>query len=250
MRRVLLQARRECYVPVASLSDTFITPALEHLDYHGGSMYFSHALNRLERSGDVVTGLTFARKKVELMEQDVVILATPAAFTQSLLPEITVPMGTHASITLHYAVAHREVVGSMVAPMDAPVDVVKYGEGRISASIRVADAQWHSDGEFLAHRIWRWVQRQHPYLQGMAQPAHAMWREKRAGHRLVPGAKVRLDGVPPRVLIAGDWTVAQTPSSLETAIASGHRAASAAQALMPKFAPRQMQHPVNHYGIQ
>ena len=249
-RHTLARSRRTCLAPIHSLSDSFITPALEHLEYHGGSVYFSHALSKLERSGDAISGLNFVRKKVPLMDDDVVILATPPAFAQSLLPDIRVPAATHASITLHFKVAHRETIGSIAAPIHAPVDLLRYGAERVSATIRVADAQWHSDPELLAHRIWRWLQRHHNYLQSAPQPAHAIWREKRAGHRLTPNASLAISALPQRVLIAGDWTVPHAPASLETAIASGHRAATAAAALMPKFSPRAMQHPVNYYNIQ
>ena len=249
-RRAFLQARRTCLAPTHSLNTTFIAPALDYLDYHGGSVYFSHALSKLERSGARITALTFARKKIPLMEDDILILATPPAFTKSLLPDITVPSSTHASITLHYEIAHRETAGSVTAPIHAPVDLVRYEAGRISASIRIADHQWHSDPELLAHRIWRWLQSQHPYLQSASQPPHAIWREKRAGHRLTPQLPLDISKLPPRILIAGDWTVPHAPASLETAIGSGHRAATEAATLMPKFTPRAAQHPVNHYNIQ
>ena len=250
IRCTLRHLRSDCLVSSMSLSDTFIAPALEHLEYHGGSVYFSHALNKLERSGDRISALSFQRKKVPLMPEDMLILATPPAFTQSLLPHLTVPRSTHSSITIHFMVAHQQPSASLLAPIQAPVDLVQYRPQRISVMIRVADAQWHSDPELLAHRLWRWLQRQHAYLHATPLPPHAVWREKRAGHRLTPHAALDLSGLPPRVLIAGDWTVPHAPASLETAIGSGHRAAAAAAQLMPKFMPRAMQHPVNHYHIQ
>lgn len=249
-RNALLRTRRTCLIAKHSLSETFISPALDHLDYHGGSVYFSHALSKLERNGERIGSLTFARKKIPLMEDDILILATPPAFTQSLLPNISVPTSTHASITIHYEIAHREATHSITAPIHAPIDLLRYEPNRISAMIRVADAQWHSEPELLAHRIWRWLQTYHPYLQSAAQPTHAIWREKRAGHRLTPHPQLDLSNLPPRVLIAGDWTVNHAPSSIETAILSGHHAATEAAKHMPKFTPRAAQHPVNHYNIQ
>ena len=249
-RTAMLSARRTCLIPTHSLSNTFITPALEHLDYHGGSVYFSHALSKLDRIDDTIRMLVFARKKIPLMEDDVLILATPPAFTHALLPHLSVPTSTHASITLHFDVAHREPVGSITAPIDAPVDLLRYTEHRISATIRVADSVWYSDPELLAHRVWRWLRAHHVYLHAVPQPTHAIWREKRAGHRLTPGAPLDLSNLPPRLFIAGDWTAPHAPASIETAIASGHRAASEAAARMPRFTPRTVQHPVNHYHIQ
>lgn len=231
--------RQKWLVPEISLNDSFITPALEYLEYTGAAVYYGHALNGLQRSGDAVSGLNFARKKVALNEDDVLIFATPSAVTQAMLPMVRVSGEAHASITIHYACAHREPVGSYALAGDAVFDVVRYGEERISVMIRVADGQWSSEAELLAHRCWRQLQAMHPYLKREAMPDYAIWREKRAGHVLTPDRTVTLDGLPPRVLVAGDWLSSHAPATLNAAAKSGHDAADAALALLPRKRSRE-----------
>jgi len=215
-----------------SLNASLLTPALTHLDYWGGSIYFNHALTSLVQKNGALSELRFARQNVALAAEDVVILATPAQAASQLIPGIRPGEHTHSAITLHYAVAHRETEG-LVAPEHAPVDLLRYMPGRISVMVRVADAVWHSDPNFLAGRLWRWIRAQHPYLEPPL-PKYAVWREKYAGHVLTPNHAPFIPPLPPRLLVAGDWCDADRPASLETAAASGHRAARAALTFIGK----------------
>lgn len=218
------------------LQEGLVQPALDYLDQYGGSVYFSHALIRLERTGQALKALSFARKKIELMPDDLVILATPPAFTQTLLPELAMPQQSHPAITVHFECEHRETE-SVAYPVDAPIDILRYRPGQISASIRLADPCWHSDPALVAQRLWRAIQKRHSYLRDMAMPRYAIWREKRAGHAVADIPPVPHDHG--QLLLAGDWITPSRPATLEQAAASGHRAAALAMERLPKTPPRQ-----------
>jgi hypothetical protein len=237
--RKIRQRKRglHCYLPRSTLADSLVKPALAHLDYHGGSIYFGHALRGIDRRGDVISGLNFTRKKIMLAPEDVLVLATPPAFVKTLLPHLPVPADGHASITTHFATTHRQPSGSVHVITDGPVDIVRFGDGCISTTSRVADDQWHADSTLAAERIWRWLARIELALPG-AMPQFTTVRERRSGHRITERKLDNLTGLPPRLLIAGDWVESDAPASLEAAAASGHRAARAAMALIPRFQAR------------
>lgn len=216
--------------PEQHLSQSLVAPALDYLDYHGSSIYFSHALKQVTHSADEPATLHFTRKKLQLMPEDVVILATPAATTAKLVPGIEVPDAGSPSITCHFEVEHREP-RSTRALIDAPADLADYRHGRISLSCRVADSHWHSAPESYASQLWRWLQKAHPYLRGVALPPYAIVREKQASHR-VTATRLPAPTLPPRVFLAGDWLDATRPSSLNQAAAHGHAAAEAAIQLL------------------
>lgn len=228
------RAATKAHVPTYSIEESFISPALAQLDYCGASVYFNQPLKSLQRSGGRISGLTFARQKLPIAEGKIVILATPSHITRALLPEVSVKGATHSSITLHYQAEHREAVPFVVVPESAPVDLVKFTPGRISAMIRVAEGAWHSDPGFLAQRIWRWLVAQYPYLTP-ALPAYACWREKQAGYLLTPEREVRIAPLPAGLILAGDWLERNTPATLEAAVTSGHNAAAAALRQLPKI---------------
>lgn len=234
LRQQLGRGMGTLYMAKQSLGHAFIEPALQQLEYQGGSVYFGQALKSVSFGDDGPQALTFARKKLELMPGDVLILATPPAVAQSILPALAVPEDTHCAITLHYAVAHREAEGSVRVLANAPADLLRYDAGCIRASLRLADHAWHGDEAMLAARVWHMLQKLHPYLAGHDLPHYASWREKRAGHVLQP-APLPAPALPPRTLLAGDWLDATRPGTLDGAAGSGHRAAAQALALLGKF---------------
>ncbi|MEJ0009227.1 MAG: hypothetical protein WDN72_01000 [Alphaproteobacteria bacterium] len=180
LRRAFLRSLRgRLYMPKTSLRATFIEPALTFLEYCGGSVYFGHALTRLDGAH-----LYFARKKVTLAKGDVVILAVPPAAAALLLPKLAVPESSHSAITLHFAADHGEAPGTLRFLTRGPVDLLRYDDGMLRAALRVADSEWHADPKLLAGRVWALLRRSHPRLDGAPLPEFAIWREKRAGHLL------------------------------------------------------------------
>ena len=215
-----------------SLHASLIAPALAYLEDQGTSLYFNHALKNVEWRDGRISALVFAQQKIAVAADDVVILAAPAAVAQQLLSHRDAPTAPHAAITYHFKTPHREPLHRVDAPADAPVDLVRYSADRISVSLRVAGPVWLSDPEFLAERLWRWLQTRHPYLATQPRPPYASWREKNAGHRLLPNDRVKQPPLPERLFLAGDWLLPHAPSCLESAADSGHAAARAALALL------------------
>lgn len=238
--RHYLRHRRVATMP-KGLQHTAIQPALDYLDHCGGSIYFNHALTRLERNPDGQPAqLVFARKKIMLSPDDIVILATPPALAQRLLPELQVPVQDQPSITLHYACAHHEPADSITYPLDSPMDLLRYRAGQIAASIRLAGHCWASDPTWLAQHVWRSIQKQHPYLRDTPLPAYNIQREKRAGHALSALPAVPADHG--RLLLAGDWLFPNLPATLEQAAHSGHTAATLAMARLARHGTRDQLH--------
>lgn len=240
--RRALHHRRPRVMP-GPLQAGYIQPALDYLERCGGSVYFSHALTRIDREQGIPHQLVFARKRVALHPGDVVILATPPSFTQSMLPGLAVPAQLHSAITLHYAIASREPAGQVRYPLGAPMDLLRFEADRISAGLRIADASWHGDSELLAHRVWRAIQREVPYLRGEPMPAYAIWREKRAGHGVADAPPIPWEHG--SLLLAGDWLDPAQPATLEAAAAHGHRAAERALRLLRDTRPHQQQFYLN-----
>ncbi len=229
---------RRMRMAAGSLQEQFIQPALDYLEERGGSVYFSHALSRMERQDGRPASLIFGRKKLALGPEDIVILATPPAFTGTLLPLPELP--GHSAITLHFAVEHRQPSG-LHYPIDTPMDLLRFEEERIAATLRIADHAWAGDEALLAERIWQAIGQQFPALREHSLPDYAIRREKRAGHAVQELPPISHDHG--ALILAGDWLNPRLPASLEAAAASGHRAAALAMERLPKKPKREQAHP-------
>ena len=234
VRQWLRRGAGTLYAPNRPLHQALMAPALQRIEYLGGSVYFGQALKSLELKVHGVAQLHFTRKKLPLSEADVVILATPAPVTKGLLPALQIPSQQHNAITYHFQCdAHGEPAGSYRLLSNGTADLIRYSTHHISASIRTGDAIWARDEEAVARQIWQQLQTLHPRLKTLPLPAYAIWREKRAGH--VPqDAPLPPPALPPRLLLAGDWLDATRPATLEAAAHHGHRAAEEALLLLGK----------------
>lgn len=229
VRRQLRRGGGRFFMAKASLNQALIAPALGMLEYLGGSVYFGQQLKSYDAARNE---LNFARKKLVLEPDDVVIIATSAHAAKSLLPGLEVPPKQHSAITLHYKALHREAIGSIRVLTNGACDLLRYDDGVIRAELRLADHAWNSDEDALAERVKKQIQQLHPHLE---IGEWAIWREKRAGH--VPlTKKLAKPELPPRCFLAGDWLDATQPGTLEGAARAGHKAARQALALMNKKA--------------
>lgn len=229
IRRQLRRGGGKFFMAKDSLQQALISPALSMLEYLGGSVYFGQALKNYD---PIRNELNFARKKLVLEPEDVVIIATPAHAAKTLLAGLEVPPKQHSAITLHYKTTHAEPMGSIRVLSNAACDLLRYDEGVIRAELRLADHAWASDEDALAARVWKQIQQLHP---GLEMESYALWREKRAGH--VPlRQKMPKPALPARCFLAGDWLDATQPGTLEGAARNGHKAARQALALIGKKA--------------
>lgn len=228
-----LRKRNRFFKARHSLQGSFIDPALQFLEYCGGSVYFGHALQQLAHNETVLHALHFGRKKIALSADDVVILATPPDITARVFPLIDVPT-SHSAITLHYAAEHDETLG-FYTTQDEAYDAACFSNGRIRITIRVADGAWYRDKQALAEQLWHRLRKQYPRLPA-APDGFVLWREKYAGHRMDAASMAR-EATPmqphPRCLLADDWLNPKQPASLESAAASGHAAAKCAASMLP-----------------
>ena len=238
MAALMLRSRR-WLAPSNSLQESLVNPALHFLEYCGGSVYFGHALHSLGLEANTVRELGFARKKLPLAPADVVILATPGDVTAKFFSELQ-PPASHAAITLHFRIDHRQPPGSIAFSSHPLYDLIRFEEGYLTIGITVADAVWHRDPDYLVQLLCAHLRTLTPRIGGLDQPLRKeqviIHREKRAGHGATPqsGLHGALALQPhPRCVLAGDWLQSPAPATLESAATSGHRAAELAAALLP-----------------
>jgi len=239
LRPVLLRtfARGEAHcrplVAARGLSATFADPACAFIESHGGQMSFGAAVREIVWDGTRPRSLAFEGRSIDLAANDRLIVATPPAGAQRLLPELTVPEGSTAIVN-----AHLKFAQSVDWPWEAPLAGVIGGTAQwlfhrddvVSVTVSAADALAEQDGDSIADTVWHDVARALD-LDTSAKPAIRVVKEKRATFLQTPEQVTKRPGTRtrrPGVFLAGDWTDTGLPATIEGAILSGRRAAIAA----------------------
>ena len=228
VRESLARGGAACRPLIATdgLGAAFIDPALAYLRGRGAVVRFDHQLRRLDLAEDRVGALQFDEDVIELARDDVVILAVPAWIAPTLVPELVAPKQFQAILNAHFAITPPPGLPSMLGVINGTTEWLFSFADRLSVTISAADRFNEAAREPLAHTIWSEV----AALTGLDGkiPRWHIIKERRATFAALPGENARRPGSRTRwrnLILAGDWTATGLPSTIESSIRSGNRAA-------------------------
>ncbi|MHA1570384.1 MAG: hydroxysqualene dehydroxylase HpnE [Alphaproteobacteria bacterium] len=223
------------YVADAGLSPALIDPALAYLAAHDAPVHFNHRMRTLQISGGRISELSFSERTIALGPGDKIILAVPPARAAELLPGLIVPRESRAIVNAHYKLDHAPqlpenarflgLVGGTAHWLFVCDDVA-------SVTVSAADTLATQQNSAIAEILWRDVARALS-LDPKAVPPYRIINERRATFAQTPAEVRRRPGSRTKyanLFLAGDWTDTGLPATIESAILSGHRAASLSMA--------------------
>lgn len=225
-------ASRPCH-PGHGLSPCFVDPAVAWLGKRGAAPLFHHRLREVERTGERVTRLIFASRRIEVGPTDRVVLAVTPRGLRALLPDTPVPEESRAIVNAHFRLDRpvsfpgaREsrllgIVGGASQWLFLRGDVV-------SVTVSAADALVNESADAIARRLWPEVVRALDLPADSQVPRFRIVKEKRATFAQTPGSlRFRAKTRTPigNLFLAGDWTDTRLPATVEGAVRSGQSAA-------------------------
>lgn len=215
------------------LSESFMDPALDFLRKKEATVRFTHRLRGIGFANAAASALDFGERRVDLGKDDRLILAVPPGNAADLLPGLTCPQAYEPILNAHF-----QLPEAPAWPHETPFIGVVGGlaqwvflRGRI-ASVTVSAAGAHIDAapEALIPRLWSDVARALQLPETSPPPCRVI-KERRATFSQTPSAlaqRPKTRTAYANLFLAGDWTDTGLPATIESAIFSGHLAATAA----------------------
>jgi hydroxysqualene dehydroxylase len=213
-----------------SLGDCFIDPALDALRKSGATLRLGSRLQAVTQSGGRLRALQFDAGAIELAARDRVILAVPPWEHGRLLPDLAVASIGSPIVNFHVRLAAQIAPGRPILRglVGGTAEWVLARGAIVSATVSAADALAETDAEHVARLLWRDIARAFD-LAGEMPGTWRVIKERRATPLQDPGFEDRRPGIVTRhanLFLAGDWVEPGLPCTIETAIASGARAAT------------------------
>jgi hypothetical protein len=232
LRRLGAPGAARLFVAARGLGPDLVAPAVATLGCHGATLRAGARLRSLGRAGDRVTALEFGDETVALEPEDSVLLAVPPWEAARLLPGLPIPELHAPILNVHFAHASEGPV-RFIGLLGGLAQWVLVRPGGVSVTVSAADDSVGLTEEAAAIRIWPEV-REAARRFGLpgdwpeAPPPARAVRERRATPRHTTSPHRR----PPRrplanLALAGDWTLADLPATIEAAVRSGEAAANA-----------------------
>jgi len=215
--------------PRQNLARGLIEPAVNGLARRGATVRYERRLTDFVADGDRLLSLEFEFDRVDLEPDDAVILATPPATANALIPHLGAPQSSGASAIVHFDAAPPPGGPPIVVVVNGVVNWVALAGGHILAGIQDAAALLDTPREDIAEMAWEAA----AALTGLpdALPAwRVIWRRD-ASFDANPEQDAQRPGVrsPWRNLfLAGAYVQNGLPDGIESAVRSGARAAELA----------------------
>lgn len=215
------------------LSATFADPALAFVEAHGGQVRLGAAVRGIGWAHRRARALNVEGEEVALGDLDQVVVATPPAGAQRLLPGLTVPEGSTAIVNAHFrfdAAVNWPWPAPLAGVIGGTAQWLFHRDNIVSVTVSAADALAEEDAATIEKRLWHDVARALGLDEG-ARPAIRVVKEKRATFLQTPEQVAKRPGARTgwrNVFVAGDWTDTGLPATIEGAIRSGESAAVAA----------------------
>jgi len=214
-----------------NLADTFVTPAIAFIEARGGALRFGVRIKRLTFDGDSAVGLFSEIEEQSWRPGDQIIVASPPAIAERLVPHLEAPGADEPIVNAHFATSDPEGTPlEVVAIVGGAAQWVFRRPGLASVTVSAARAMVDQPAETLAPRLWADVVHAFPAL-GTEMPAYRIIKEKRATIRqsaadeaVRPVSRSRFANL----WLAGDWTRTGLPATIEGSLQSGFEAAQLA----------------------
>lgn len=222
-RETLLRGEAYCrpMLPVTTLADALVAPALATLAGAGADVHFSARVGGLTLENDRVGGFSGAT----LGPQDAVVLAVPPWAAAELLPGFAPPPMGGAIVNVHFHA--RLPLPPLLGLIGGRTDWLFQRDQILTATISAADDLASLPADDVAALVWR----EACVAAGSPPPplpVHRVVKERRAAVSALPAHQAARPPAATRwrnVFLAGDWTATGLPSTMEGAIRSGFSAA-------------------------
>ncbi len=219
-----------------TLGETFVTPGVNFIAARGGVVELSTRIKAFTFGGDLVSGLSTDGGDKAWEDGDQVIVATPPAVAERLVPRLEAPGADEPIVNAHFATDDPvETPLEVVAIVGGSAQWVFRRPGLASVTVSAARSMVDEPAEKLAPLLWADVVRAFPVL-GPAMPPYRIVKEKRATIRQSPTEEAIRPGAETahkNLWLAGDWTRTGLPATIEGSLLSGFRAARMALKAQP-----------------
>lgn len=228
LRRIFLErGGAHPLLPMGTLHEALIAPALSLLTQQGCDIYYQQSLKRIAHNGQHITELHFSRNVVSIGRDDCVILAIPSYGAKKLMPELDTLQHYHAIVNGHFLYPHGEISGHFTGAVGGWVDWIFFKDGMLSTTSSAAGTLADMDQDVAATLLWQDIC--HIMQWTAPMPPYRIVTEKRAAFAATTD---NLRRRPPtrtnygNLFLAGDYVQTGLPATIEGAITSGMRAAA------------------------
>ncbi len=230
LKKTVFRGEKYCqiYQPKINWNNTIIKPCMDFLINKGCNINLKNRLKKIDVTDNFVSKLYFNDQEIIIHKKDLVILAIPPSNFSKFFHGCKVPEDYNSIINIHYKMPkkiNKEFANEIVGLLNSYSQWLFIKKNYLSVTISNANYFNNIDSDEIANIIWKEIC---CYMKiNSPIPDYQVVKEKKAtvvqSPRNFELAK-KLNHLPINLVISGDWTQSDLPSTIEGSILSGKRA--------------------------
>ena len=215
-------------MPVESFGRAFVGPLARRVERDGAVLRFERRLIGLDFDQHRISQLEFENDRIELRQNDALILAAPWPVAATLVPGLEPPRALSGGLTVHFAAAAPPAAPRVLGVLGSLFQWLFCYRDRMSVTLEAAAAHFEKPNEALAAECWPGVaaltglsDALPPWRVIRSRPVRVAWTLEESARR--PSCRTRWRNF----LLAGGYIKGSLPDCVESAIRSGEAAAGA-----------------------
>tara|TARA_Y100000590_G_scaffold145057_1_gene166724 strand:+ start:1549 stop:2817 length:1269 start_codon:yes stop_codon:yes gene_type:complete len=222
------------FVVKKSLKDSLINPAIKKITKSGGNIKNNFRLKKIIFNKNLAQKLVFNKKKIEIKENEIIVLAVTPNIASKIIPNLKTPKKTNCILNLHFKLdkEYKEIKfpqnSFFVGVIGGVVDWIFRKKNILSITISAANYLDNLDNEKISDMVWEDIKKVFK-INNLKKPKYKIIKEKMATFVQSPKEiyrKPKMQTKYKNIFLAGDWVDTGLPATIEGAITSGNNVAN------------------------
>ena len=228
LKKSFLKGGKYCGIiqPKNNWNETLINPALNFLKKKRIEINYNSILKKIETEDELIKKLIFNKKEISINKNDRVIMSLSLNGFNKVFPKYNLPNEFNTIVNIHFKVPEKISLNKkepILGLINSKTHWIFIKKKYISITISDANELEKLSSEDLAILVWNEIKRALD-LKKIKIPEYKVLREKKATYKQSPGninLVKNINKLPKNLYLAGDWTVRNFPSTIESSILSG-----------------------------
>lgn len=230
LRESFMKGSEYCqiYQPKNNWNETLINPAIKFLKKNEVNINFNSLVKKFDISNNLIKKIHLSNKVIDISSDDVIITSIPPNGLSKLLPDQKLPNEFNTILNIHFKLKNikmKKFSPPIIGVINSLTHWIFLKKDYVSITISSANSLLKLSSEELASKVWTEVKQTLEISQDEV-PEFKVLKEKKATYEQSPentNLVKNIKNLPKNLIICGDWTEKNFPSTIESSILSGKK---------------------------
>ena len=214
------------FQPKTNWNISLINPAMNFLKKNDVNVEFNSLVKDFEIKNSRIKKIIMQGKEVSLHNNDKVIITVPPKNFSKIFPQLNIPDQFNTILNIHFKLLPKKIKNkksNIFGLIDSLTQWIFIKKDHISVTISYANSLNNKNPDDIIKKVWSEV-KECLKISEVNVPEYKILKEKMATYSQSPSNWIKVQKIknlPENLILSGDWTEKNLPSTIESSILSG-----------------------------